>query len=444
MPTINEIVNTTVEIKDAAVTQEGFGTPLIAVQHDFWTDRVRTIEDPSALLLPPFNVPATHKLYLLASAIKRQKPSPGNIKIGRRLGKATHVVVLTPTTPTQGEVFSVAVNGIVYTVTAGASPTQATVSTALAAAITGATGVTAAAVSSTVTLTANPAASGVRHRVEPVTTNLGYKDTTTDPSITMAADLAAIRAADGNWYGLATDANGGAELLAAAGWAETQRILHFATIGDTEAWNNSVTNDIASSLRNATYHRTIPMFHHKLSQEAAASWAGRMLPKQPGQANWANKSLAGVDKTPLDDGQRAALKAKNCNYYVDIKGIGFTLDGRAASGRFIDITHGMDWFEVRLQERIVGMMANNDKIAYTAKGMELARSQIEAQILEGIGAEVIDGDQPWSATVPTLASINPNDRIGRSLPNAKFSFVLQGAINKVQVNGTVLIAPIAA
>lgn len=442
MPTINEIITTTVEIKDAAVSQEGFGTPMIVAHHNFWPERVRTIEDPSALLLPPFNVPPTHKVYLLASALKRQKPSPQNIKIGKRLGTATHTVVLTPSTPAQGDVYSVAVNGITYSATAGAAPTVATVATALAAALSGATGITATASATAVTLTATPATSGVRHRIEPLTTNLGYKDTTADPAGTgMAADLAAIRAADGDWYGLMTDANSGSELLAAAGWAETQRILHFATLGDSEIKDNGVTNDIASQLRNATYHRTVPMFHHRIPQEAAASWAGRMLPKAPGSANWANKSLVGVDKTPLSDGERAALKAKNCNYYVDIKGIGFTLDGRAASGRFIDITHGNDWFEARLQERIVGMQANNDRIPYTEKGLQVVRAQVEAQILEGINASVIDGDQPWSATVPALASINPNDRIARTVPNVKYSYVLQGAINKVQVNGTVLIAP---
>jgi hypothetical protein len=353
---------------------------------------------------------------------------------------ATQIIVLTPATPAQGDVYAVSVNGITYTVTAGASPTATTVSTALAAAMSGAAGLTTVG-STVVTITATPALSGARHRVEPLTTNLGYKETTADPATSLAVDLAAIRAADGDWYGLLTDANGGAEVLVTAGWAETQRVLYFPTIGDTEGLDAAVINDALTSLRTATYHRTIPLWHHKLSQAAAASWAGRMLPKAPGSANWANKSLSGVDKSTLSDGQRAALRGKNCNYYVDVKGIGFTLDGRASSGRYIDITHGNDWFEVRLQERIVALLANNDKVAYTAKGLQLIRAQIEAQILEGIGADVIDGEQPWAATVPTLTTINPNDRIARTVPNAKYSYVLQGAVNKVQVNGTVLIAP---
>lgn len=440
MSTISEVVNTTIEIKDAAVSQEGFGTPMIVAAHSFWPERVRTFSDASELLLAPFNVPVTHDVYLKASALKRQKPSPNTFKIGKRLGLATHVVVLTPSTPVQGDVYSVLVNGITYTVTAGASPTVTTVSTALAAAMSGAAGVTAVG-STVVTLTATPALSGVRHRIEPLTSNLGYKDTTADPATSIAVDLAAIRAADGDWYGFVTDANDSAEVLAAAAWAETQRVLYFTTAGDTEGYDASATSDLLSSLRNATYHRTIPIWHHKLSQAAAASWAGRMLPKAPGSANWANKSLSGVDKSNLSDGQRAALKAKNCNYYVDIKSVGFTLDGRAASGRFIDIMHGNDWFEVRVQERIIALLANNDTVRYTTKGLELIRAQIEAQIMEGISAEVIDGDQPWSATVPTLASISPSDKIARSVPNAKFKYVLQGAVNKVLINGTVLIAP---
>jgi len=87
------------------------------------------------------------------------------------------------------------------------------------------------------------------------------------------------------------------------------------------------------------------------------------------------------------------------------------------------------------------MLANNDKVAYTDKGLQLIKAQIEAQILEGISADVIDGDQPWSATVPKLSTVNPNDRIARQVAGAKFQFVLQGAVNKVLINGTVLIAP---
>lgn len=440
MPSINEVVTTVVSIQDAAVSQDGFGTAMVAAYHNFWPERVRTFSDPSDLLVAPYNVPSVHPVYQMSAALKRQKPSVTNFKIGKRLGTATQVVVATPVAPAVGDVFTLSINGVNYSATAAASPTVTTVSTALATAITGAAGVTAVGSASGVTITSS--VPGARNRIEPVTANLSFKETTANPATGIDVDLAAIRAYDSDWYGLAIDSNGGPEILLAAAWAETQKVLFFPTLADTEAGNAAVTNDVASQLRTAGYQRTIPTYHTRpQSQHAGASWAGRMLPKAPGSANWANMTLVGVDKLNLDDGFRAALRGKNCNFYVDVKGVGFTLDGRASGGRFADITHGNDWMESRLQERIVAMLANNDKIPYTDKGLELIRGQILAQILEGIRAEVIDGDQPYSASVPTLATTNSSDRVARVVSGAKYSYVLQGAVNKVLINGTVLIAP---
>jgi hypothetical protein len=164
-----------------------------------------------------------------------------------------------------------------------------------------------------------------------------------------------------------------------------------------------------------------------------------MLPKAPGSANWANKSLALVDVSALSDDERHHLRAKNCNYYVSVKRIGFTLDGRAAGGRFADITHGLDWFEARLQERIVALLANNDKVPYTDAGIQLVRAQVDAQILAGITATIVDPAQPWSTSAPAVVNVDPADKTARLLRDVRFQFVLQGAINKVMINGTVLV-----
>lgn len=440
MPSYQEVVNTTIDIKDAAVSQDGFGTSMVVAYHTFWADRIKTFSDPNDLLVAPYNVPSTHPVYTLAVAAKRQKPSPSVVKIGQRKGAATQTVLVTPVNPVQGDVFQVQINGITYSATAGASPTVTTVATSLASAITGAAGLTAVGGATGVTITSS--VTGTRHRIEPLTSNLTLKESTVNPTTGIEVDLANIRALDSDWYGLLIDSSGAAEVLAAAAWAENQKVIFMPTIADTEAGNAAITNDLATQLRVAGYQRTVPLYHTKpISQGPAAAWQGRMLAKAPGSANWANMSLAGVDKLTLDDSFRAALKGKNVNYYIDVKGVGFTLDGRASGGRFADITHGNDWFESRLQERMIGMLANNDKVAFTDKGLQLIQAQIEAQILEGIRAEVIDGDQPWSATVPKLANVSSGDRIARQLTGAKFQFVLQGAVNKVLINGTVLIAP---
>jgi hypothetical protein len=347
MSTVSEVVTTTIEIKDAAVSQDGFGVPLIAATHSFWSDLVRTFEDASELLAAPLSVPATHIIYLKAAALKAQQPSPTTFKVGKRSGG-------------------------------------------------------------------------------------------TGSAIT--AELAAIRAADPDFYALLTDTNLKADVAIVAAWAETEKVMYFPLAPDDEVKTADDTDDIGTVLSAAGYHRTIPLYHHVAAQQAEAAWVGRMLPKAPGSANWANKSLVGVDTSPLSPTERATLTTKNVNYYVAIKSVGFTLHGVAASGRFIDITLGNDWFDSRVTERIVGVLANSDKVPYTDNGAELLRAQVVGQILEGISAGVIDGDSPWSVTVPLVAAVNPADKIARRFPNLKYRYVLQGAVNKVAVDGTVLIA----
>jgi uncharacterized protein DUF3383 len=439
MSTESEVVTMSIEIKDAAVSQQGFGVPLIAGYHTYWAERVRTFSDPDEMTVAPLSMPTTHPIYLAAKALKSQRPTVEQFKVGKRLGAVTHTVRLTPSTPIAGEVFSLKVDGVAVSVTADGTPTVAEITGALTTAITALTDVTATDNTTNVSVAGDTA--GKLHAYTELSSNLAFKDLTANPATTIQTDLAAIRAYDSDWYALLLDSNSEAEGLAAAAWAESQKVLLFLSTADTEVTDGGVSNDFGSDLKTATYHRAIILWHHNPSQYAAAAWVGRMLSKTPGSATWANKSLSGVDKSTLSDTQRAALKAKNVNYYVDVKGVGFTLDGRAASGRYIDITHGQDKFDARVSERIVGMLANNDKVPYTNKGAQLARAQVEGQILEGIGDLYIDGTSPWSVTVPLVADVNPNDRIARTLPNVKFNFVLQGAVHKVNIIGTVRVAP---
>lgn len=435
MSSASEVVTVTIEIKDAAVSQAGFGTPLIAGYHTYWPELVRTFSDADEMTLAPMSMPTTHPIYRTALALKSQNPCPPQFKVGKCTGATKQTVILTPSTPASGEVYSLDVDGVAVSVTASATPTMAEITAALASEINDVPGVTATGGPTAVTVEADEDAEV--HRYENLSPNLTFKDDTPDSATGIAADLSAIRAYDADWYGLLLDDSSAAVITAAAAWAEAQRVIMFVNPSDSEIKSGSVTDDVASDLKTAGYNRTVTLFHDKPAQAAASAWAGRMLPKAPGSATWANKSLAGVDKSPLSDSDRGVLKDKNVNYYVDVKGIGFTLDGRAASGRYIDITHGIDWFDARVSERIVALLANNDKVAYTDKGIELVRAQVLGQILEGISATLIDGDAPYSVTVPKVADINPNDRTTRVLPDVKFSFVLQGAVHKVLIYGTV-------
>lgn len=440
MTTTTEVVDITVDIRDAAVSQTAFGMPLIAAYHNFWPETVRTFSDLVELTVPAVAVPTTHPIYLMAQALKAQKPSPSQFKVGKRAGIATQAFTLVPSTPpAAGASYAFQLDGKPLTASVPAAGTLAQACTAIAGAITtAAVGITPTATATQITCVATVA--GSRHPWSCSSANISYLETTPEPTITVATDLNTIRAADQNWYGLSIDSMGSLENLAAANWTETQLALFFPTMQDT-AVTGSGSTDIGSQLKAATLQRTIPMWHHRgAEQYGCTGWEGKMFPKTPGSANWANQSLSLVDVSNLDDTSRGNLRTKNVNYYVPVKGVPFTLDGRASGGRYADITIGIDWFVDSLQSRIVGVLANNDKIPYTDQGIQLIRGQVDAQILEAITATIADGAQAWSTSAPKVADVNPTDKISRILRNVKFSFVLQGAINKVFISGTVLVA----
>ena len=45
MTTAIEVVDVTIDIRDAAVAQQGFGTPMIVASHAFWPETVRTFSE---------------------------------------------------------------------------------------------------------------------------------------------------------------------------------------------------------------------------------------------------------------------------------------------------------------------------------------------------------------------------------------------------------------
>lgn len=440
MSTTLEVVDVTIDVRDAAVAQQGFGTPLIAAHHNYWPERVRTFSELIELVTPPLAVPTTSAVYKLAQAMKAQQPSPAQFKIGKRDAAATQVFELTPTVDAvNGSTYDFAINGKALTASVAFDDTVGDACTAIAAAITAATpplGGTAVATATEVTFTSST--DGARFSFSCSSRNIAYQETTADPGI--EDDLNAIRAYDEDWYGLVVDTTAADEIIAAANWAETQTVIFFPTTLDADC-TGAGTTDLLSQLKAAAITRTVTLWHHRAAEQwGGAAWLGKMLPKAPGAANWANKSLALVDVSPLDDTARGNLKTKNGNYYVAIKGVGFTLDGRAASGRYVDITQGVDWFDARLTERVVALLANNDKVPYTDKGIQLVRGQVDAQILEAITATVADGDQDWWTSAPAVADVASADKIARILRNVRFQFVLQGAINKVLINGTVLVS----
>ena len=434
-----EIVQVSTEIRDSVVTQAGFGTALIAGVYPMPDRVLGPFSSADELLEAPYGLSTTHPVYLKARALMSQESSPTGFKLGKRRNLPTQVVQLTPASPTEGDTYSLEVDGATISVSAGAAPTVAAIVAALQAALDRVDGVSATDNGTHVTCSADTA--GEFHAFEAPSANLELEDLTTDPGI--VEDLAAIKLADdrskvAGFYGLLIDAWDKRSITAAAAWAESQTLLYLACTADTETLDGTVTDDVASALQTAGYHRSPLLFHNKpITQAADAAWMGRLFPKLPGQATWMGKSLAGVDTLRLTTAERASAKAKHLNIYVPVAGNGCTKEGWAPSGRYIDVTRTNDWFVARLVEGILSALLNNDKIGQNDKDTQVVRQVFDGVVAAGVSNRAIDSDTPASITIPAVASLSQNDRAARRLTGIKYRYRLQGAFHAFDIRGEV-------
>lgn len=198
---------------------------------------------------------------------------------------------------------------------------------------------------------------------------------------------------------------------------------------------NKDSKAIASDLSTIKNKRTFCI--HSDKQCLAAAWMGKMLAQPPGLSTWAFQTLVGIASRGYTTTEIDNFKKTHTNYYTTISDAGVTLDGRMASGEFIDTVRGLDWLQIRMQERLFRVMMINKKVPYTLKGIDIVRSEILGQLQEAIERGVLAPEPEPTVSIPTPDQINKTDRQARKLPNVKFSGRLQGAIHHITIDGRV-------
>lgn len=275
------------------------------------------------------------------------------------------------------------------------------------------------------------------------TSNLGLKDDTADPGI--ANDLAEIAAADGDFYGLVLDSNGAAEVESAASWAETNKRLFCYQTADTGCGDPSVHDDVMSTLRDAGYKHSLGWFYPAIGLASgwiAAAAFGNRLPADPGSDTWSFKTIAGIAVLPITDTQRSAILStpdstgKNGNLYEMLDGAGATFNGRTASGEWVDVVRGLDWFRVNLKSRIVAAQRANEKIPFTDNGIDILRNVVRGMIADAVRVGLFADAPKATVTAPRAAAVSSGDRSARNLPGVGFSAPLAGAVLYTHVAGT--------
>ena len=454
---LDDIVNVSISTQTTAVSQRGFGTPLVVAYHDKFPERARIYKSLEAMAeekLPDDSPmwPSSDPTYRAVQAIFSQNPKVDQVVVGRATRASTMKHILAPVEPPRvGTKYTVTINGHEFQYeTQEADETVAEITAGLTEKINATANngekyapVTAAVADGELGVEADVA--GEVYTLEVDRSLIKQKNTTgkpepDEPGIEpdgIEADIAEIQEQNDDWYSIHLTSVGATEILAAAAYIETQYKLLLVASADDDILGSQVEDDIGSLLQSPGYARTALLYHPKPHSYPAAAWAGVMLPKDPGSATWKFKSISGISSIHLTGAEIAALESKNVNYYNVVAGVPISQQGYTSSGEFIDITRFVDFLRARLQESIFSRLANLDKVPYTDNGVGVIENEVRGVLQLGINAGGLAADPQPVVLVPKVADVPFNDRANRFLPDVTFNATLAGAIHALEVTGVV-------
>ena len=215
---------------------------------------------------------------------------------------------------------------------------------------------------------------------------------------TIASDLNNIFSQNNDAYGIVFAGLPDEDIVPAASAIEGMKKLFIAS-SSSEDIAKSGTSDLGSELKAAGYSRTGLVFTSKNTNGVLeAAWMGSQLPQTPGTNSWAYKELSGVTVDTLTANQQtilygvpvAGVQGKNVNVYESFGGASITFPGMAASGRYFDLTIGVDWLQAKIQEAIYSQLVNTPKIPYTDAGVSTLMSSISAVLRLAAANDLLD------------------------------------------------------
>ncbi len=268
--------------------------------------------------------------------------------------------------------------------------------------------------------------------------NKFFTVTDATPDEGVADDLDDVLAEDSDWYGVLLDSNSKAEVLAAASWTEANGKLFAYNTSDTGVADSGSTTDVAYAMKALAYDRSFGIYNaNELGCYAGAAWMGRGFAFDPGKITWAFKDLKGVAVDALNTGTQGVLEGKNCNFYVAKYGKPITWEGKLASGEWIDVTHGLDWFDTEMRVQMFQAVSSLPKLPFTIAGLGVleasGKSVMQAAVRRGLFA---DNDNLYFR-MPALADIDAATKAQRLVPDIEFGADLAGAIHKTKASGLI-------
>lgn len=447
MAGITDIVSVDIAIQDSAPKAVAFDTPVVVARAPFQGGRLYAVSPQGLSAMVSDGFTTWSRAYQIMSRMKGQSGGAAQAYVWGRTAQQTQALDLTVDIALTAEGKTIAFDVSYGGVTSPISVTVATntvnaildlIEAAIEASPAGAEGIVVTPDNATATkLTLSNAVPGTFVQLDGFPASIRLEDVSV-AGTGFAAELAAMKAELGeSVYGLLIDGYSQTEIALAAAFAEANDMVFLGQSADNEILTSD-TDDIASALQTAGYDRSAVCVSRYMTGEFAAGELGRQLGQTPGSSNWAMQQLAGVPADTFTTAAHAFARGKRALTYTTDRGEAHSWDGWAASGRYFDVTHGVDALKADIETRVYQVILNAEKIPFNATGVAMVRSPIEAALVAAEGPVGVPGtiEPGWTVTPPTLQGYSPVDKAARTLRTFFFNAVMTGAVNSVGVEGT--------
>jgi len=482
---VSDVVNVQVSLTPVAAAVRNFGSLLILGSSDIIdvTERRRLYSSIDAVAAD-FGTSAPE--YLAANLFFAQRPQPSMLYIGRWARTATAGLLHGGLLATSEQAlslwatiangaFKVTIDGVLKSLTA-LNFSAVTNMNGVASVINTALGVAGSCVwnavynrfdikssttgsTSTVSYATSPSSGTDISAQLRLTAASGASAPVDGIAAETALASATLHAASSDWYGLliADTAASSSDHLAVAGFVEgaNPSRVYGVTTQDASTLVPSTSSDLASQLKALNYSRTFTQYSSS-SAYAAASIFGRAFTVDFAANNTTitlmYKSEPSVTAETLNETQAAALKAKNCNVFVNYNNSTAIIQyGTMANGFFFDEVHGTDWLQNDMQTAIYNALYTSPtKIPQTDAGVNqlvtVASQSCERAVKNGLVAPGVWtgpdlGSLSTNDTLPSgfyvfappVASQSSSDRAARKAPTLQAAIKLAGAIHIANV-----------
>lgn len=478
---ISDVVNVQIVMSPKAAVTRNFGALLILGSSPV-IDVSERIRQYSSLdgVTSDFGTSAPE--YLAANLFFSQSPQPSILYVGRWAEAATSAILKGATLSTAQQALAnftavtaggmkITINGTLKTLSA-INLSTATNLNGVATAIT-----TALAASGTCVWNATLSRFEITSATTGVTSTITYgvaPDTGTDIAALMGLEsgqasapingvaletlinaVAALANISNDWYGLmvADTSPVDADVLAVAAFIEGAGQSHIFgyTTQAAPVLDPTSTTDIAYKLKAGNYKRTFTQFSSS-TPYAAASIFGRAFTVDF-QGNNTTITLKfkqepGITAESLTESQAAALKAKNCNVFVNYNNdTAIIQEGVMTNGYFFDEVHGLDWLQNDVQTAVWNLLyGSTTKTPQTDPGINRIVTTIDSRMEQGVTNGLLAPGQ-WNGPAfgaittgqtltkgyytyaPPVATQSQADREARNAPVIQSAAKLAGAVH---------------